>query len=54
MADQLLGDFVEEQLKKVKADKIAAMVSKVTKKPCGCDKRREQLNALHKRVTGRK
>jgi len=53
MSDQLLGDIVEQQLKKIKADKIAALVSKVTKKPCGCAKRKEQLNALHKRVTGR-
>lgn len=53
MADKLLGDIVEEQLKKIKADKIAEALSKVTKKPCGCAKRKEQLNNLHKRVMNR-
>jgi len=48
--EKLLGDIVEEQLKKVHADKIAAAVSKVTKKPCGCEKRKEALNNMHQRI----
>ena len=53
MSERLLGDIVEEQLKKVHADKIAAAVSKVTKKPCGCGKRKEALNELHQRIKNR-
>lgn len=48
--EKLLGDIIEEQLKKVHADKIAAAISKVTKKPCGCTKRKEALNAMHERI----
>lgn len=49
---KLLGDRVENALKKVKADKAAKVIEKVTKKPCGCQKRKQMLNNLHKRMRG--
>lgn len=53
MADKLLGDIVEDGLKKVHADKIAAAISSVTKKPCGCAKRKEALNTMHQKIKDR-
>ena len=49
---KLLGDRVEEALKKVGADKVARAVERVTKRPCGCQKRKQMLNNLHKRMRG--
>ena len=47
---KLLGDKVEDALKKVHADKVAKIIERVTKKPCKCKERKEKLNALHKRM----
>lgn len=46
--DEGLGDKVEKIAKKVKLDKVAKKVEQVTKKPCGCQKRKDQLNKLGK------
>lgn len=54
MADEkYIGDHIEEALKKVGADKVAKQIERVTKKPCGCMKRKEQLNQIHRRLIGR-
>lgn len=50
---QLLGDKVEEMLRKAKVDKVAALYEKVTKRPCGCAKRKEQLNVAHRQFLQR-
>ena len=46
---ELLGDKVEKVLKKVGGDKAAKVYEKVTKKPCGCQKRKEKLNNFHRK-----
>lgn len=48
--EKLLGDRVEAALKTVGADKVARQVERVTKRPCGCGKRRDALNNVHKRI----
>lgn len=53
MADRLLGDIVEDGLKKIHVDKIATALSSITKKPCGCNKRKEALNEMHQRIKNR-
>lgn len=53
MADKLLGDIVTDGLKKIHADKITAAISTVTKKPCGCAKRKDALNDIHSRIRNR-
>lgn len=45
--DELLGDKVEKNLKRVGADKIADAYQKTTKRDCGCGKRKARLNRLH-------
>lgn len=44
---ELLGDKIEKVLKKVGAKKVAKAYERVTKKPCGCAKRKQALNAFH-------
>jgi len=39
-----LGDTIEKIAHAVGADKIAQVIGKVTKKDCGCNKRKEALN----------
>ncbi len=46
---ELLGDKVEKVLKKVGAKKVAKAYTRITKKPCGCAKRKKALNDFHKR-----
>lgn len=46
---ELLGDKIEKVLKKVAADKVAAVISNKLDRPCNCGKRREQLNQMHQR-----
>lgn len=46
---EYLGDKVEKVLKKVGADKVARTYERVTKKPCGCQKRKQRMNEWHKR-----
>ena len=51
MADEkLLGDQIEDVLKKVHADKVAKVFEQVTKRDCGCKKRKKFLNKMHKRM----
>ncbi len=45
--EKLLGDEVEEILKKIGADKLAEAFEEATDSDCGCDKRKEWLNKLH-------
>ena len=49
-----LGDKVEKVIKKAKLDKVAKKVEQVTKKPCGCQKRKEMLNRLGQHLNRRK
>lgn len=46
--ENLLGDNVEEILKQLGADKIAKAFEEITGHDCGCKKRRERLNSIHK------
>lgn len=52
--EELLGDKVEKTLKRIGADKIARKVEKITKRPCGCQKRKKALNDLHRRFKQRR
>jgi len=47
---KLLGDAVEDLLKKVKADKLVDVIETVTRRPCNCKKRKLHLNVLHKKM----
>jgi len=47
--DKLLGDVTEEVLHKLKADRVAAAYTKITKKPCNCGNRKNKLNELHRK-----
>ena len=47
---KLLGDNVERILHKVGADKVARIIERRTKKPCGCKKRKEFLNKIHQQM----
>lgn len=47
--DEELGEKVEKVIKKVGGDKVAKQVERVTKKPCGCQKRKEWLNQFGRR-----
>lgn len=49
---KLLGDKVEEIIKKMHGDKLAKAYEKVTGRPCGCQKRKEALNNLHRKIMG--
>lgn len=46
--EKLLGDEVEEVLKKLGADKVAKAFEEATGHDCGCEGRRRWLNAAHK------
>ena len=48
--DKLLGNRVENILKTLGGDKVAALVEKVGRKPCGCAGRRDALNRWHLRM----
>ena len=41
-----LGDVVENVLVAMGGNTIAAMIERVTKKPCNCGARKQRLNAL--------
>ena len=47
--EQLLGDEVEKLLEKIGADKLAEAYEEITDHDCGCDKRKEWLNNLHRK-----
>jgi uncharacterized protein YdaT len=44
MKSKGLGDTVEKIAKAVGADKVTKVIESITKKPCGCNKRKEALN----------
>ena len=46
MKDKGLGDSIERITKATGIKQIVDKVSKVTKKPCGCQKRKEALNKV--------
>lgn len=48
MAEEYLGDKVEKALKTIGADKVAKLIEKIGKKPCGCAGRKEALNRWHR------
>ena len=41
-----LGDSIEKITKATGVKKVVDTVSKITKKPCNCEKRKENLNKL--------
>lgn len=43
---KLLGDVVEEVLDAMGGKTVAALVEKITKKPCNCGARKMRLNAI--------
>lgn len=47
--DKLLGDEVEALIKKIGADKLAEAYEEATNKDCGCEKRKEWLNNIHRK-----
>jgi len=47
--ENLAGDELEEILKRMGADKLAAAYEEVSGKDCGCDKRKQWLNNLHRK-----
>ena len=49
-----LGDKVEKIAKKVKLDKVAKKIEQVTKKDCGCKKRKDWLNRLGQQLNKKK
>lgn len=51
--EKLLGDHIEDFLKTIGADKLAEAYEDITGSDCGCDKRKEKLNKLHKRLKNR-
>jgi hypothetical protein len=53
MVEKFLGDHVEDILHKMGVDKVAKKIEEVTKKPCGCQQRKETLNEMHKKLTGK-
>jgi len=53
--DKLLGDLTADALRKMRLDRVARRISKVTKKDCKCEQRKQGLNNLHERFkNGRK
>lgn len=46
MESKGLGDTVEKITTATGIKKVVDTVSKVTKKPCGCQKRKEKLNEM--------
>jgi len=49
---KLLGDRVTSVLNSLGADKVAKLIEKVGKRPCGCAGRRDALNRWHLRMLG--
>lgn len=45
--DQLLGDKVEKNLKRLGGDRLAEGYQRATGRDCGCGKRKQRLNRLH-------
>lgn len=51
--EKYLGDHIEDALKKVGVDKVVEKIEQITKRPCGCQKRKERLNQLHRHLVGK-
>ncbi len=49
MAEKMLGDITADFLRKVRADRVANALARITKKPCGCADRQAKLNELHEK-----
>ncbi len=47
---QYLGDIVERLAQVTGMEKVAQVVEKVTKKPCGCAERKRKMNEWHQRL----
>lgn len=43
---KLLGDKVEEVLDALGGKQVAALIERVTKKPCNCGARKQRINAV--------
>lgn len=43
---KLLGDVVEDVLDALGGKQVAALIERVTKKPCNCGARKQRLNAV--------
>ena len=50
MKSKGLGDTIEKITKATGIKAVTDIVSKVTKKPCGCQKRKETINECYKIV----
>lgn len=47
-----LGDYVADGLEAVGGKQVAKAIEKVTGKDCGCNKRRQFLNNIDKKIRG--
>lgn len=50
----LLGDRIEANLKKIRADKAARLIKRATGKDCGCKNRKEKINQTHREYLRKK
>lgn len=50
VSQKLLGDRVEQVINVFGGKKISETIERVTGKPCGCQRRKEYLNDLHRRL----
>lgn len=50
--EQLLGNRVDSLLRSMGADKVARLIEKVGRRPCGCGGRRDALNRWHLKMLG--
>jgi hypothetical protein len=48
---KLLGDRVEQVITILGGKQVSKAIERVTKKPCGCARRKEKLNNLHRRLS---
>jgi hypothetical protein len=47
---ELLGDKVEKVIEALGGKSVAKQIERITKKPCGCQKRKQALNNMHRRM----
>ena len=47
---KLLGDRVDTILKSLGGAKVAQLIEKVGRRPCGCGGRRQKLNEWHRKM----
>jgi len=48
--EKLLGDHVNKMLTLMGGDKVAKLIEKVGRRPCGCGGRKEKLNEWHRKM----